>query len=56
MNPYTNPSPSSAVVRKFRAADPRSALEAVKAALGDEAIILATREVSGGLFGRRARR
>jgi flagellar biosynthesis protein FlhF len=39
------------IVRTFRAPDPRSALDAVKAALGREAIILETREV-GGFLGR----
>src|SRR3954452_13303998 len=39
-------------VKTFRAADPRSALDAVKAALGDEAVILQTREVGGGLWGK----
>lgn len=39
------------IVRTFRASDPRSALEAVKAALGREAVILETREV-GGFMGR----
>ena len=39
------------LVRTFRAADPRAALDAVKAALGAEAVIVDTREV-GGLWGR----
>lgn len=39
-------------VRTFRASNPRAALDAVKAALGDEAVILETREVRGGLWGR----
>jgi flagellar biosynthesis protein FlhF len=39
------------IVRTFRAADPRAALDAVKAALGAEAVIMETREV-GGLWGR----
>lgn len=39
------------IVRTFRAADPRAALDAVKAALGREAIILETREI-GGFLGR----
>ena len=38
-------------VRTFRASDPRSALDAVRAALGSDAVIVETREV-GGLFGR----
>jgi flagellar biosynthesis protein FlhF len=42
----------NAIVRTFRGPDPRSALDAVRTALGDEAIILKTREV-GGIFGRR---
>jgi flagellar biosynthesis protein FlhF len=45
MNPNSN-------VRTFRAADARSALSAVRAALGGEAVILETREVSAGLFGK----
>lgn len=36
--------------RTFRAPDTRSALAMVKAALGSEAVILSTREVSNGLF------
>lgn len=39
-------------VRTFRAPDSASALAAVKAALGPEAVILATRSVDGGLFRR----
>jgi flagellar biosynthesis protein FlhF len=39
-------------VRTFRAPDSASALAAVKAALGSEAVILATRSVDGGLFRR----
>jgi len=39
-------------VRTFRAADSNAALAAVKAALGSEAVILATRSVDGGLFRR----
>ena len=35
--------------RTFRAPDSRSALAMVKAALGPDAIIIATREVSNGL-------
>ena len=42
----------NAIVKTFRGPDPRSALDAVRTALGDEAIILKTREV-GGIFGRR---
>ena len=44
--------PDSSNVRTFRAADARSALSAVRAALGGEAVILETREVAGGLFGK----
>jgi flagellar biosynthesis protein FlhF len=39
-------------VKTFRAPDPRAALDAVKAALGEEAVILQTREVGGGLWGK----
>ncbi len=39
-----------ATVRTFRAPDAASALQAVKSALGSEAVILETREVGGGLF------
>jgi flagellar biosynthesis protein FlhF len=42
----------NAIVKTFRGPDPRSALDAVRAALGEEAIILQTREV-GGFFGRK---
>ena len=42
----------NSIVRTFRGPDPKSALDAVKASLGEEAIILNTREV-GGLWGRR---
>jgi flagellar biosynthesis protein FlhF len=42
----------NAIVRTFRGPDPRSALDAVRTALGEEAIILKTREV-GGIFGRK---
>ncbi|HET6150528.1 MAG TPA: flagellar biosynthesis protein FlhF [Polyangia bacterium] len=45
MNAHTN-------VRTFRAPDARAALSAVRAALGGEAVILETREVAAGLFGR----
>ena len=40
-------------VKTFRGPDSRSALEAVKAALGPDAIIVSTREIAGGLFRRR---
>jgi len=42
----------NAIVKTFRGRDPKAALDAVKAALGEEAIILNTREI-GGLLGRR---
>jgi flagellar biosynthesis protein FlhF len=42
----------NANVRTFRATSPRAALDAVKAALGDDAVILETREIRGGLWGR----
>jgi flagellar biosynthesis protein FlhF len=42
----------NAIVKTFRGRDPKSAIEAVKASLGEEAIILNTREV-GGLWGKR---
>ena len=42
----------NAIVKTFRGRDPKTALDAVKASLGDEAIILNTREV-GGLWGKR---
>ena len=41
-----------ATVRTFRASDPMKALSAVKAALGSEAVIVSTRQIDGGLFGR----
>lgn len=44
--------PSPAVVRTFRAPDARSALTAVKAAFGADAVILDTRQIGGGLFSR----
>ncbi len=40
----------TATIRTFRAGDARSALAAVKAALGPEAVILSTREVGTGIF------
>jgi flagellar biosynthesis protein FlhF len=42
----------SATVRTFRAADAASALAAVKAALGPEAVLISTRSVPGGVFRR----
>ncbi|BDG07999.1 flagellar biosynthesis protein FlhF [Anaeromyxobacter paludicola] len=44
--------PPNATVRTFRAADTASALAAVKAALGPDAVILDTRSVDRGLFRR----
>jgi len=38
--PHEHPAPAGRDVRTFRAADPRSALEAVKTALGEDAIII----------------
>jgi flagellar biosynthesis protein FlhF len=43
---------STPMIRTFRARDARSALGAVKAALGSDAVIIETKQVSGGLFGR----
>ena len=40
------------MIRTFRAPDARSALSAVKAAFGIDAVILETKQVSGGLFGK----
>jgi flagellar biosynthesis protein FlhF len=40
----------TATIRTFRAPDAREALEAIKAALGPDAVILGTREVKGGFF------
>lgn len=40
----------SQLTRTFRAPDARGALAQVKAALGSDAVIVSTREVSGGLF------
>jgi flagellar biosynthesis protein FlhF len=42
----------SATVRTFRAPDSASALAAVKAALGPDAVLISTRTVEGGLFRR----
>src|SRR5689334_7156546 len=44
--------PAAPLIRTFRARDARSALGAVKAALGADAVILETKQVGGGLFGR----
>lgn len=46
------PPASHPPVRTFRAADARAALAAVKEAFGADAVIVATREVPGGLLGR----
>src|ERR1700709_350589 len=43
---------TSPMIRPFRARDARSALTAVKAAFGIDAVILETKQVSGGLFGK----
>jgi flagellar biosynthesis protein FlhF len=48
--PSTVPSPG-ADIRTFRAADTRAALAAIRAALGDDAVILQTRQIPR-LFGR----
>lgn len=42
----------TSMVRTFRAPDARSALAAVKAAMGSEAVILSTQQVGGGFFQR----
>jgi flagellar biosynthesis protein FlhF len=41
---------SSPTIRTFRARDARSALTAVKAAFGSDAVIIETKQVPGGLF------
>lgn len=43
---------TSPLIRTFRARDARSALTAVKAAFGIDAVIIETKQVSGGLFGK----
>jgi flagellar biosynthesis protein FlhF len=43
---------STPMIRTFRARDARSALGAVKAALGSDAVIIETKQIGGGLFGR----
>ncbi len=43
---------SSPMIRTFRARDARSALTAVKAAFGSDAVIIETKQIGGGLFGR----
>ncbi|MDX2022657.1 MAG: flagellar biosynthesis protein FlhF [Deltaproteobacteria bacterium] len=52
MNAQAYKEPVASDIRTFRASTTRSALAAIKAALGPDAVILDTREV-GGLFGRR---
>jgi flagellar biosynthesis protein FlhF len=49
MNAHTSTN-AYANVRTFRAPDARSALSAVRAAFGGEAVILKTRELTGGIF------
>ena len=44
--------PSLPTIRTFRARDARSALTAVKAAFGADAVIIETKQIGGGLFGR----
>jgi flagellar biosynthesis protein FlhF len=44
--------PAAPLIRTFRARDARSALGAVKAALGADAVIIETKQIAGGLFGR----
>ncbi len=43
---------TSPLIRTFRARDARSALTAVKEAFGLDAVIIETKQVSGGLFGK----
>ena len=43
---------TSPLIRTFRARDARAALTAVKAAFGPDAVIIETRQIDGGLFGR----
>lgn len=43
---------STPMIRTFRARDARSALTAVKAAFGSDAVIIETKQIGGGLFGR----
>lgn len=54
MNAYSS-SPSSSpspLIRTFRARDARAALTAVKEAFGADAVIIETKQIGGGLFGR----
>src|SRR5437868_12646671 len=43
---------SQPLIRTFRARDARSALSAVKAAFGSDAVIIETKELQGGLFSK----
>jgi flagellar biosynthesis protein FlhF len=43
---------AATIIRTFRAPDARQALAAVKAALGSEAVVIGSRQLSGGIFGR----
>jgi flagellar biosynthesis protein FlhF len=43
---------SAPQIRTFRAPDARAALSAVKAAFGADAVIIETKQIGGGLFGR----
>ena len=43
---------TSPLIRTFRARDARAALTAVKAAFGIDAVIIGTKQVPGGFFGR----
>jgi flagellar biosynthesis protein FlhF len=43
---------SAPMIRTFRARDARAALGAVKEAFGSDAVIIETKHISGGLFGR----
>src|SRR5215203_6104929 len=43
---------SQPLIRTFRARDARSALSAVKAAFGADAVIIETKELQGGLFSK----
>jgi flagellar biosynthesis protein FlhF len=54
MNAYSSSPSSSAspLIRTFRARDARSALTAVKEAFGADAVIIETKQIGGGLFGR----
>ena len=43
---------AATIIRTFRAPDARQALAAVKAALGSEAVVIGSRHLAGGIFGR----